>query len=276
MAVADARASLAPPPGAPPLGSRLWLYTNFDCNLACDYCCAASSPRARPRRLPLAVVAARARSSPASAVARSCSPAASPSWLSELGELIGAAARWAPVTVLTNAMVFERGSRRRTLEALDRERVTLQVSLDSGTASLHDRHRAAGSFDRARRGIALARELGFHVRVAATVDASDAAEQAGLHRLMDADGVPPERPPRAPGRAHRSRRPRSSSSASRTSGPNRHWPPRRLVAPVGIAEERMQVASTPLPLITVLSVIHATLNDADGDRAAALQMFRCT
>jgi len=22
-----------------PVGSRLWLYTNFDCNLRCDYCC---------------------------------------------------------------------------------------------------------------------------------------------------------------------------------------------------------------------------------------------
>jgi len=32
-----------------PLGSRLWLYTNFDCNLRCDYCCVRSSPKA-PRR----------------------------------------------------------------------------------------------------------------------------------------------------------------------------------------------------------------------------------
>ena len=30
-------------------GARLWLYTNFHCNLACDYCCVASSPQA-PRR----------------------------------------------------------------------------------------------------------------------------------------------------------------------------------------------------------------------------------
>src|SRR5262249_2108358 len=32
-----------------PVGSRLWLYTNFDCNLSCDYCCVRSSPKA-PRR----------------------------------------------------------------------------------------------------------------------------------------------------------------------------------------------------------------------------------
>jgi len=30
-------------------GYRLWIYTNFHCNLACDYCCVESSPRTDPR-----------------------------------------------------------------------------------------------------------------------------------------------------------------------------------------------------------------------------------
>jgi len=30
-------------------GFRLWVYTNFHCNLACDYCCVESSPSAAPR-----------------------------------------------------------------------------------------------------------------------------------------------------------------------------------------------------------------------------------
>jgi uncharacterized Fe-S cluster-containing radical SAM superfamily protein len=260
----------------PPLGSRLWLYTNFSCNLACDYCCALSSPRARPRRLPIAV-ARRACEEFAGLGGREILlTGGEPFLLPELGELVAAAARWAPVTVLTNAMVFARGSRRRTLDALDRDRVTLQVSLDSGTPALHDRHRGAGSFDRARAGIALACELGFHVRVAATVDAADNAEQAGFHRLMEADGVAPE---------DRLVRPVARTGAADHGlelSVEDLWPEPALAAdgawwhPVGVAEERMQVASTPLPLITVLGVIHATLNDAQGDRAAALQAFRCT
>src|SRR5262249_31137921 len=36
-----------------PVGSRLWLYTNFDCNLHCDYCCVGSSPTAARRELGL-------------------------------------------------------------------------------------------------------------------------------------------------------------------------------------------------------------------------------
>ena len=67
----------------------------------------------------------------------------------ELPEIVAAVTRFMPVTILTNAMVFSRGARRRTLEALDRDRVTMQVSLDSGTPALHDRHRGAGAFDRA-------------------------------------------------------------------------------------------------------------------------------
>src|SRR6266481_131643 len=39
-----------------PVGSRLWLYTNFDCNLRCDYCCVRSSPKAPRRALGLACI----------------------------------------------------------------------------------------------------------------------------------------------------------------------------------------------------------------------------
>src|SRR5262249_39193713 len=36
-----------------PIGARLWLYTNFHCNLRCDYCCVRSSPTAPRRELGL-------------------------------------------------------------------------------------------------------------------------------------------------------------------------------------------------------------------------------
>jgi hypothetical protein len=180
------------------------------------------------------------------------------------------------VTILTNAMVLARGSRRRMLDALDPARVTMQVSLDSGTPELHDRHRGAGSFERARAGIGLLRELGFHVRVAATVDAEDAGEEDAFHATLDADGIPADD--------------RLVRRVARTGFADHGveltvdtlWPEPALAAdgawwhPVGIAEPAMQVASVPLPVVTVLAVISATLNDASPDRAAALRAFRCT
>lgn len=193
-----------------------------------------------------------------------------------MAELVDAAVRWAPVTILTNAMVLARGSRRRMLEALDRRRVAMQVSLDSGTPALHDRHRGAGSFDRARSGIALLRELGFKVRVAATIDEADAAEEDRFHELLDADGVPP-----ADRLIRRVARTGFADHGIELTIDNL-WPEPALAAdgawwhPVGIAEPAMQVASDPLPVVTVLAVIRATLDDPGRDRSAALHGFRCT
>jgi hypothetical protein len=194
----------------------------------------------------------------------------------DLVGLVDAAARWAPVTILTNAMVFGRGSRRRLLEALDPARVTMQVSLDSGTRELHDRHRGAGSFERARAGISLLRDLGFGVRVTATVDEVDAAEERGFHALLDAEGIP------AGDRLVRRVARTGFAGHGIELTVDNLWPEPALAAdgawwhPVGIAEPAMQVASVPLPVVTVLAVIRATLDDPERDRAAALHGFRCT
>jgi hypothetical protein len=267
LAVLDAR---------PPLGSRLWLYTNFDCNLACDYCCARSSPAAAARRLPLDV-ARRACEEFAGLGGREILLTGGEPFLDpDLPLLVDAAARWAPVTILTNAMVLGRGSRRRMLDRLDPGRVTMQVSLDSGTPELHDSHRGAGAFDRARAGIALLRELGFGVRVAATIDEGDAAEEAGFHARLDADGIPnQDRFVRRVARA-------GFADYGLELSLDTLWPEPALAAdgawwhPVAISEEDMQVASAPLPLVTVLAVIRATLEDPERDRSSALAEFRCT
>jgi uncharacterized Fe-S cluster-containing radical SAM superfamily protein len=266
----------APPAGAAPLGTRLWLYTNFDCNLACDYCCSRSSPRAAARRLPVDV-AARASEEFAGFGGRELLLTGGEPFLApDLRALVETTTRWLPITILTNAMVFSRGSRRRTLESLDPTRVTMQVSLDSGTPGLHDRHRGPGAFERALAGIVLLRSLGFRVRVAATIDAADAAEEAGLHALLDAEGIPSA--DRLVRRVART----GFASWGVQLRLDSLWPEPTLAAdgawwhPVGIADHAMQVASTPLPVVTVLAVIHATLTDPSRDRTAALEAFRCT
>ena len=268
--------STAPPPDAAPLGSRLWLYSNFNCNLHCDYCCAESSPRAAARGLPVEV-AERAAEEFAGLGGREVLLTGGEPFLNpELGALVEVTSRYAPVTILTNAMIFFRGSRRRTLEAMDRDRVVMQVSLDSGTPELHDRHRGEGSFERAWAGIALLRELDFEVRVAATIDEADAAEEAGLHRLLDREGIDPEH--RLVRRVART----GFADWGMSMTADTLWPEPALTAdgawwhPVAVTEDGMQVSSAPLPVVTVMAVIRATLNDPSRDRSAALEAFRCT
>jgi organic radical activating enzyme len=174
------------------VGSRLWLYTNFDCNLSCDYCCVRSSPKAPRRALGLDRVRQIASEARGLAVREIFLTGGEPFMLPDIGEIIAACAAVSPVTVLTNGMLFG-GHRLETLRALPRERVTLQISLDSPTAERHDGHRGTGTWARAWKGIELARAEGFRVRLAATVstdaDAEEFARFLDAHRIKAEDRV---------------------------------------------------------------------------------------
>src|ERR1700730_945048 len=159
-----------------PVGSRLWLYTNFDCNLHCDYCCVRSSPAAPRRELGLARVQQIAREAPGLGVKEIFVTGGEPFLLENIGEILACCAVAAPTTVLTNGMLFA-GRRAESLAALPHDRIVLQISLDSATPELHDLHRGRGSWVRAREGIQRARAQGFRVRLAATVSTDTEAEQ---------------------------------------------------------------------------------------------------
>ena len=174
---------------ARPLGERLWLYVNFHCNLHCDYCCVRSSPTARRRELGLDHVRRIAREAPPLGVRELFVTGGEPFLLDDIDDIVITLAHAAPVTLLTNGMLF-RGRRLEALERLPRDRVTLQISLDSPDAALHDRHRGTGAWRRAVDGIDTARAAGFRVRLAATV-ATDADEDR-FSAFLDGRHVAPE------------------------------------------------------------------------------------
>jgi pyruvate-formate lyase-activating enzyme len=174
---------------ARPLGERLWLYVNFDCNLQCDYCCVRSSPSAPRRALGLDAVQRIAREAPPLGVRTFFVTGGEPFLLPEMDQIVLALADAAPVTLLTNGMLF-RGPRLDKLQRLPRDRVVLQISVDSPTPELHDRHRGRGAWQRAIDGIETARAEGFRVRLAATV--STAAEEAAFREFLDRLGIAAE------------------------------------------------------------------------------------
>ena len=176
---------------ARPLGERLWLYVNFHCNLHCDYCCVRSSPTARRRELGLDRAQRIAREAPALGVRELFVTGGEPFLLNDIDDIVIALAEAAPVTLLTNGMLF-RGPRLAALRRLPRDSVTLQISLDSPDAALHDAHRGQGAWRRALDGIDLARAEGFRVRLAATV-ATDADEERFTTFLDDRQVAPEDR-----------------------------------------------------------------------------------
>jgi hypothetical protein len=172
-----------------PIGSRLWLYSNFDCNLRCDYCCVRSSPTAPRRELGLVRVQRIAREAAELGVKEIFVTGGEPFLLEDIGEILLACAAAAPTTVLTNGMLFT-GRRVESLRAVPRDRIVLQISLDSPTQDRHDLHRGRGSWARARDGIRRAREDGFRVRLAATV-AND-VEGEEFRQFLDQEKIAAE------------------------------------------------------------------------------------
>lgn len=169
-------------------GTRLWIYTNFDCNLACDYCCVRSSPRAERRALGLDRVRQLADEAIAAGVRELVLTGGEPFLLPDIDELVKACTSVLPTTLLTNGMLLH-GRRRERLRRMDREQLALQISVDSPTPALHDSHRGAGSWARAIAGIHTAQAEGFRVRVAATLDRPRAHEIATFRGFLDDLGV---------------------------------------------------------------------------------------
>ncbi len=172
-----------------PVGSRLWLYTNFHCNLRCDYCCVRSSPKAPRREIGLDRVRRIAGEAAELGVSEIFVTGGEPFLLADIGEIAAACAAAAPTTILTNGMLLS-GRRLEILRSLPRDRITLQISLDSPTPERHDRHRGKGTWASAWKGVERARAEGFRVRLAATVSTDDEAYE--VRRFLDAEHVAEE------------------------------------------------------------------------------------
>ncbi|WP_309620663.1 radical SAM protein [Salinibacterium sp.] len=256
-----------------PVGQRLWVYTNFDCNLACTYCCAESSPRAASRRVEPAMATAVFDEFRALGGKEVLLTGGEPFMHPELGELVSAADGLS-VTILTNAMIFGKGRRRETLESLDRE-VTLQVSLDSATPELHDAQRGRGSWARALDGIGLAHSLGFRVRVAATLYDEDPTGVAELHRRLDTEGIAADdrliRPVAQEGFAETGMHVSVSTlEPEPTITADGAW-----WHPVAVTNPNMKIADSPLPLSEVFGVVNDTMRLQDAAARTGREVFRC-
>ena len=179
----------APAEGNRPVGSRLWLYTNFDCNLRCDYCCVRSSPSAPRRELGLTRVQRIACEAAELDVREIFVTGGEPFLLEDIGKILAACAAAAPTTVLTNGMLFT-GRRIESLRGLPRDRIALQISLDSATPERHDLHRGSGTWTRTREGIQRARAYGFRVRLAATVSTDADADE--FRQFLDGERIATE------------------------------------------------------------------------------------
>jgi len=174
--------------GSPAFPSRLWIYTNFHCNLACRYCVVASSPRTDPRAIGLQRACELVDEAVSEGFTELYLTGGEPFVEPDIVAMLEYATARIDTVVLTNAMLF-RGRRATELVRLAGRRLVVQTSLDGARTQTHDAWRGDGSFARAMDGIACAREIGLPLRVAMTETPENGHEVAELRELLAGVGV---------------------------------------------------------------------------------------
>jgi len=146
---------------------KLWIYTNYDCNLRCSYCVAKSSPNA-PRR---AIGLRNAQQLVDEAVALGFSEVfftgGEPFILRDIYQMLAYSSARIRTSVLTNGMLLN-GKRLEQLRAVYNDNLTLQVSLDGGVAEHHDAYRGRGSWQKTVDSILTLQDHGMRVRISTT------------------------------------------------------------------------------------------------------------
>jgi len=151
----------------PVLPWKLWIYTNYDCNLRCSYCLVKSSPNTPRRFLGVANVKQLIDEAVELGFTEIFLTGGEPFILNDVYELLRYSSARLKTTVLTNAMLL-RGTRLERLCEIADENLVLQVSLDGGNAEDHDHYRGRGSWQKAVDGIKLLQARGFRVRLSTT------------------------------------------------------------------------------------------------------------
>lgn len=175
--------------GTPYFPSRLWIYPNFHCNLACDYCAVASAPDAAPRWLPVDTFRGVVDEAVDAGFTDLYVTGGEPFLHPDIIDMLDYASSRLPTVVLTNAMLL-RGRRAAGLTRLADRTLVIQTSLDGAEPATHDRHRGAGSFERVIEGIRYLVDLGLPPRVALTETPDNGHQIGAVADLLATLGVP--------------------------------------------------------------------------------------
>jgi MoaA/NifB/PqqE/SkfB family radical SAM enzyme len=172
---------------------KLWIYTNYDCNLKCSYCVAKSGPTAPRRALGLPKVQRLVEEAVALGFRDVFFTGGEPFLLDDIYDMLAYSSSLVKTTVLTNAMIL-RGTRLDRLIAAEKSmpagNLIVQVSLDGGRPEDHDAYRGTGSWEKTVEGIRLLQQSGFRVRIGTTetpVNSQHLHEICEFHRSL---GIP--------------------------------------------------------------------------------------
>lgn len=173
------------------IGRKVWLYGNYTCNLTCSYCLTESGPTVAARELSREEMVRVAREAAALGFPEIGVTGGEPFLLADMPLRLAELADIAPVTVLSNATVFNDLRLARMAPLRDRD-VTIQISLDSAEPVVNDAMRGPENFAKVIDAVPRLHDAGIQVRLASTVEDPDTADLRDLCALHRSLGIPDE------------------------------------------------------------------------------------
>jgi MoaA/NifB/PqqE/SkfB family radical SAM enzyme len=171
------------------LPGRVWLYSNYHCNLACSYCLTESSPHSERRPLSAEQMIDVAAQAAALGFVSLGITGGEPFLLPWLPDAVLEMARHLPLVLLTNATLFA-GRRLERATRLAHANIALQISLDSHLPDVNDMARGPDNFAKVVEAVPRLVAAGVHVRIATTTDGElDSPVLNPLKELVGALGV---------------------------------------------------------------------------------------
>jgi MoaA/NifB/PqqE/SkfB family radical SAM enzyme len=171
-----------------PFSTRLWVYTNYDCNLSCTYCCVRSHPKAQRRAIGLKTFQRIVDEAVPLGFEELCLTGGEPFLLPEIFEMLEYSLPRIPTTVLTNGTLIT-PRRLERLRRLPAGRLAFQVSIDGQDPAVNDFYRGEGSFERALKGVRDLLAAGLRVRIGATETPKSRGEGEALLHFLSGVGV---------------------------------------------------------------------------------------
>jgi MoaA/NifB/PqqE/SkfB family radical SAM enzyme/SAM-dependent methyltransferase len=169
---------------------ELWLHTNDSCNLTCTHCLVSSGPSGS-QGLPGAQLLEVIDQAQALGAERVFLTGGEPLLRKDFATLAERVTgrHGLELVVLTNGTLFDHPTYRATAEALNRQRVRFQVSIDGATVADHDALRGRGAFARATAGLRFLADAGFQTSLTVVPHPANLAGLLQLPTLARALGA---------------------------------------------------------------------------------------
>lgn len=147
---------------------KLWIYTNYDCNLTCSYCLSRSGPTTPRNAISYPDVCRLIDQALDLNFDSVFFTGGEPFLLDEIYGMLEYSSRFISTVVLTNGLLLN-GKRLEKLKTINNPNLIIQVSLDGACADHHDPYRGEGNWEKTDVIIHDLIRNSFHVRLSTTI-----------------------------------------------------------------------------------------------------------